>query len=217
MKMNKRRKLLTASLFVVGIFAILAGVVGIAQNYYTKAPDKEKKIYQAAGKEKKRLEKAGEYNPEEISESQIEEKAKNVAEMFDMSEEEAKDKIRQDSMNKKALYLAAKEAKIVVSSEEVAEQIEKARKVYHEDEEGKKELQALIAGMGMTEDEYWEAIKPQYESNMRINKYLQEMYKKKCQEEDISYPSPEFTEKQEVWREELTKAAIEKYHVTIDG
>lgn len=142
----------------IAILGLTFGTVSIAQNYYksTGSSEKEKAVYQMA------------------------EKAENVADVFDMSVSEAEKRIMKNSIEKKALYLASEEAGITVDEQEVTEAIDEIRATFASDPEGEKELEAEIAGMGMGEEKYWNFLRPQYKSNMIVNKYLNKMYEEKC-------------------------------------
>ncbi len=207
-------------LVIIGATAVVItlgfGSVGIARNYYTSSSSdvKERELYQMAKKEKDRLDQKGTYDPKApIDKDQIKKKAENVAEMYDMSVKDAEKTITKNAIEKKALYLAAEDAGITVTDQEVTEEIEKIKATFVSDPEGQKELKAQIAGMGLEEDEYWESLRPQYKSNMIANKYLRQNYEKKGKEEGIEINSEEFQEKKKAWRDEIIQDAIEKYQV----
>ena len=203
----------------IAIFCVAFGTVSIAQNYYksSSSDKKEKAVYQMAEKEKERLKDKGTYNPKDhIEKEDLAEKAENVAEAFDMSVSEAEKQITKNSVEKKALYLAAEEAGITVSEQDVTDEIEKIKAALATDPEGKKELEAEIAGMGMDEEEYWNFLRPQYKSNMIVNKYLNKMYEEKCKEEKIDLYSEEYMEKRKEWRDSITQEAIKKYNVKVE-
>ncbi len=198
------------------VIALGVASVGIARNYYTSSSSdvKEREVYQMAKKEKDRLDQQGAYDPKApIDKDQIKKKAENVADMYDMSVKDAEKTITKNTIEKKALYLAAEDAGITVTDQEVTEEIERIKETFVSDSEGQKELKAQIAGMGMEEDEYWESLRPQYKSNMIANKYLRKMYEKKGKEEGIEINSEKFQERKKVWRDEIIQDAIEKYHV----
>ena len=204
---------------ILAIFCVAFGTVSIAQNYYksSSSDKKEKAVYQMAEKEKERLKDKGTYNPKDhIEKEDLAEKAENVAEAFDMSVSEAEKQITKNSVEKKALYLAAEEAGITVSEQDVTDEIEKIKAALATDPEGKKELEAEIAGMGMDEEEYWNFLRPQYKSNMIVNKYLNKMYEEKCKEEKIDLYSEEYMEKRKEWRDSITQEAIKKYNVKVE-
>lgn len=163
MKIITKKRIIIFSISVLGICILGTGIVGIAKNYYTgfNSSQKEKVIYQVSKKEKTRLNKMGQYNPKDIDKEQIEEKAENIAEEYSISVEEAKKIITKNSIAKKALYLAAEDAGITVDEAELTEEINKIRATFDGDEDGQKELKARIAGMGMTENEYWDSLRPQ--------------------------------------------------------
>ena len=168
-------------------------------------------------KEKERLKDKGTYNPKDhIEKEDLAEKAENVADVFDMSVSEAEKRITENSVEKKALYLAAEDAGITVSEQDVTDEIEKIKAALATDPEGKKELEAEIAGMGMDEEEYWNFLRPQYKSNMIVNKYLNKMYEEKCKEEKIDLYSEECMEKRKEWRDSITQEAIKKYNVKVE-
>ena len=123
---------------------------------------------------------------------------------------------QKNSIEKKALYLAAEEAGFTVDEQEVTEAIDKIRATFVSDPEGKKELEAEIAGMGMDEEEYWNFVRPQYKSNMIVNKYLNKMYEEKCKEEKIDLYSEEYMEKRKEWRDSIAQEAIKKYNVQVE-
>lgn len=133
-----------------------------------------------------------------------------------MSVSEAEKRITENSVEKKALYLAAEDAGITVSEQDVTDEIEKIKAALATDPEGKKELEAEIAGMGMDEEEYWNFLRPQYKSNMIVNKYLNKMYEEKCKEEKIDLYSEECMEKRKEWRDSITQEAIKKYNVKVE-
>lgn len=218
--MNKffKKKSFIIGVLVIGIACLGAGAIGIVKNYYDNKNPSEKNeiVHETARKERDRLKDAGEYDPKKIDKEQIKKKAENVAERFGMSVSEAEEKITTNSIEKKALYMAAEDAGVTVSDDEVTAEINKIKELFVGDPEGKKELDAEIAGMGMTEDEYWEYLRPQYKSNIIVNKYLKMMYEKKCDEEGIAMDSKEFAEKQSEWRKTIAEDAIQKYNVTVD-
>ena len=218
-KILKRKKTLIILGACIAIFCVAFGTVSIAQNYYksSSSDKKEKAVYQMAEKEKERLKDKGTYNPKDhIEKEDLAEKAENVADVFDMSVSEAEKRITENSVEKKALYLAAEDAGITVSEQDVTDEIEKIKAALATDPEGKKELEAEIAGMGMDEEEYWNFLRPQYKSNMIVNKYLNKMYEEKCKEEKIDLYSEECMEKRKEWRDSITQEAIKKYNVTVE-
>ena len=218
-KILKRKKTLIILGACIAIFGVTFGTVSIAQNYYksSSSSKKEKTEYRMAEKEKERLKKKGTYNPKgHIKKEDIAKKAENVAEAFDMSVSEAEKQITKNSVEKKALYLAAEEAGITVNEQEVTEAINEIRVTFASDPEGKKELEAEIAGMGMDEEEYWNFLRPQYKSKMIVNKYLNKMYEEKCKEEKIDLYSEECMEKRKEWRDSITQEAIKKYNVKVE-
>ena len=93
--------------------------------------------------------------------------------------------------------------------------IAKVKKTYLHDEEGKKELNALIAGMGLEEKEYWNFMRPQYKTNLVISKYLKKCYEQRCKDEGINMTSSEFQEKKMKWRSDIVQDAVEKYKVKV--
>lgn len=218
-KILKRKKTLITLGTCIAILGLTFGTVSIAQNYYksSSSDKKEKAVYQMAEKEKERLKDKGTYNPKDhIEKEDLAEKAENVADVFDMSVSEAEKQITKNSVEKKALYLAAEEAGITVSEQDVTDEIEKIKAALATDPEGKKELEAEIAGMGMDEEEYWNFLRPQYKSNMIVNKYLNKMYEEKCKEEKIDLYSEECMEKRKEWRDSITQEAIKKYNVKVE-
>ncbi len=218
-KILKRKKTLITLGTCIAILGLTFGTVSIAQNYYKSSgsSEKEKAVYQMAEKEKERLKDRGTYNPKgHIKKEDLAEKAENVADVFDMSVSEAEKRITKNSIEKKALYLAAEEAGFTVDEQEVTEAIDKIRATFVSDPEGKKELEAEIAGMGMDEEEYWNFVRPQYKSNMIVNKYLNKMYEEKCKEEKIDLYSEEYMEKRKEWRDSIAQEAIKKYNVQVE-
>lgn len=206
------------SLVAIVSFSFVLGISGVAKNYFTSSSpsEKERKYYQAAKKEKERLSTKTTYNPKApIKKEEIEKKAENVASMFNMKKTDAEEVIQQNSIEKKALYLAAEDMRITVSDKKVTEEINKTKGTFDSDPEGQKELNAQVAGMGMNEDEYWEFLRPQYKSNMIVNKYLQKMYEGRCEKEKIDINTKEFMQKRQEWRNEIVKEAIKKYKVKV--
>lgn len=214
---NKKGIIMVVALVV---FSFTVGVSGVAKNYFTSgsSSEKERKSYQAARSEKERLDAKETYNPKApIEKEEIEKKAENVAGMFNMSKADAEQEIEENSIEKKALYLAAEDMGITVSEQEVTEEINKIKASFESDEEGQKELNAQLAGMGMDEDEYWEFLRPQYKSNMIVNKYLQKVFESRCKKEKISINSEEFMQKRQEWRDSIVKEAIKKYDVKVES
>ena len=214
----KRKKgvILLAALLVFSFTFVISGV---AKNYFTgsSSSEKEKKDYQAAKKEKERLDAKGVYDPKApIDKEEIAKKAENIASMFNMSKGVAEEVIQENSIEKKALYLAAEDMGITVSEQEVTEEINKIKMSFESDPEGQKELKAQLAGMGLNEDEYWEFLRPQYKSNMIVNKYLNKMYESRCEKEKISMNSEKFMQKKQEWRDSIIKEAIKKYDVKVE-
>lgn len=214
----KRKKgvILLAALLVFSFTFVISGV---AKNYFTgsSSSEKEKKDYQAAKKEKERLDAKGAYDPKApIDKEEIAKKAENIASMFNMSKGVAEEVIQENSIEKKALYLAAEDMGITVSEQEVTEEINKIKMSFESDPEGQKELKAQLAGMGLNEDEYWEFLRPQYKSNMIVNKYLNKMYESRCEKEKISMNSEKFMQKKQEWRDSIIKEAIKKYDVKVE-
>lgn len=200
------------------VFSFAFGISGVAKNHFTSSSssEKEKKNYQAAKKEKERLDTKRTYDPKApIDKEEIEKKAENIASMFNMSKTDAEEKIQENSIEKKALYLAAEDMGITVSEREVTEEINKIKMSFESDPEGQKELNAQLAGMGMNEDEYWEFLRPQYKSNMIVNKYLQKMFESRCEKEKIGIDSEEFMQKKQEWRDAIVKEAIKRYDVKV--
>ncbi len=121
------------------ILGLTFGTVSIAQNYYKSSGSSEKEEYQMAQKEKDRLRDKGTYNPKDhIKKEDIAQKAENVADVFDMSVSEAEKQITKNSVEKKALYLAAEEAGITVSEQDVTDEIENIKEALASDPEWKK-------------------------------------------------------------------------------
>lgn len=213
---QKKGVILLAALFV---FSFTFEISGVAKNYFTSSSssEKEKKDYQAAKKEKERLDTKGAYDPKApIDKEEIEKKAENIANTFDMSKSDAEEVIQENSIEKKALYLAAEDMGITVSEQEVTEEINKIKMSFESDPEGQKELKAQLAGMGMNEEEYWEFLRPQYKSNMIVNKYLKKMFESRCEKEKISINSEKFMQKKQEWRDSIVKEAIKKYDVKVE-
>lgn len=118
-------------LVAIVAFSFVFGISGVAKNYFTSnsPSEKEKKSYQAAKKEKERLDTKTTYDPKApINKEEIEKKAENVASMFNMKKTDAEEVIQQSSIEKKALYLAAEDMRIIVSDKEVTEEINKIKK-----------------------------------------------------------------------------------------
>lgn len=218
-KILKRKKTLIILGTCIVILGLTFGTVSIAQNYYKSSgsSEKEKEEYQMAQKEKERLKDRGTYNPKgHIKKEDLAQKAENVADVFDMSVSEAEKRITKNSIEKKALYLAAEEAGITVSEQDVTDEIENIKAALAADPEWQRELNAQIAGMEMDEEEYWNFLRPQYKSNMIVNKYLNKMYEEKCKEEKIDLYSEEYMEKCKEWRDSIAQEAIKKYNVQVE-
>lgn len=216
-KILKRKKTLIILGACIAILGLTFGTVSIAHYYYKSSGSSEKEEYQMAQKEKDRLRDKGTYNPKDhIKKEDIAQKAENVADVFDMSVSEAEKQITKNSVEKKALYLAAEEAGITVSEQDVTDEIENIKEALASDPEWKKKLNAQIAGMEMDEEEYWNFLRPQYKSNMIVNKYLNKMYEEKCKEEKIDLYSEDYMEKRKEWRDSIAQEAIKKYNVKVE-
>lgn len=216
-----RSKRMWIGIFVGGF--IISGALGFATfstagNYYLSknASMQERESYQMAEKEKERIDENGGYNPtKEIKRDDIKEKAQNISKYFGESIEKTEKVIEKNSIEKKALYLAAEDSGVKVSENEITNIIAKVKKTYLHDEEGKKELNALIAGMGLEEKEYWNFMRPQYKTNLVISKYLKKCYEQRCKDEGINMTSSEFQEKKMKWRSDIVQDAVEKYKVKV--
>ena len=98
----------------------------------------------------------------------------------------------------------------------MTDEIENIKEALASDPEWKKKLNAQIAGMEMDEEEYWNFLRPQYKSNMIVNKYLNKMYEEKCKEEKIDLYSEDYMEKRKEWRDSIAQEAIKKYNVKVE-
>ncbi len=209
---------------VLGLLVVTTGAVtmikiqGESQNYYnsSRATEEEKDMYSMGKDEKERLGTTGEYDPTQINREQIKEKAESVADQMGKTVEEAEAIILQNALEEKALYLAASEEGIDVTDLEVDQAVNDIRKAVHDEEEEEKQLKAVIAGRGMSEDEYWSSLKAQYKVNMIINKYLEGKYEKMADKENVTRESENYSEKTAAWRNTLTDEAISKFNVKID-
>lgn len=99
-----------------------------------------------------------------------------VAETTGEKKEEIKDNLEQNDKKRDELEKAAIDAGITVTEEEVDEIIKTTKEALHSDEDGSKQLQAVLSGSGLTEDEYWNSCRNYYKTSLLIEKY-QDMQK----------------------------------------
>lgn len=208
----------------LGLLVVTTGAVamvkmqGESQNYYnsSRATEDEKDMYSMGKDEKERLGTGGEYDPTQTTREQIREKAESVADQMGKTVDEAEEIILQNALEEKALYLAAIEVGINVTDSEVDQAVNDIRTAVHDEEEEEKQLKAVIAGRGMSEDEYWNSLKAQYKVNMMINKYLEGEYEKMADKENVTKEEENYSEKTATWRKILTDEAIDKFDVKIN-
>lgn len=208
----------------LGLLVVTTGAVamvkmqGESQNYYnsSRATEDEKDMYSMGKDEKERLGTGGEYDSTQTTHEQIREKAESVADQMGKTVDEAEEIILQNALEEKALYLAAIEVGINVTDSEVDQAVNDIRTAVHDEEEEEKQLKAVIAGRGMSEDEYWNSLKAQYKVNMMINKYLEGEYEKMADKENVTKEEENYSEKTATWRKILTDEAIDKFDVKIN-
>lgn len=93
----------------------------------------------------------------------------------DLDENEMYNKIVEQEKERKALYLAACEAGIMVTEEEIDEIIKKVQMALSESPETKSQLDAFVEGASMSQEEYWEEVRDVYKRNLMIQKFLDMM------------------------------------------
>lgn len=152
---------------MLGASALCVGLGYYSKNISTavdvyKAGDvssEEKMLYDVSKKVN-----SGEYNLyEEVSEI--------VAETTGGEKEEIKDDLEQNDKKRDELEKAAIDAGITVTEEEIDEVIKKIKESLHSDEEGNKQLKAVLMGSGLSEDEYWSSCRNYYKKSLMIEKY----------------------------------------------
>lgn len=213
--MRYNKKILIVSLLVGVGFITIIGIHSNSANRYekeNKATGKEETdIYKAAKISKDILEKTGEYDPLNVDEDAIDVKAGKMADALGKDKEQLKKDITDNSEQTKALYMAAKDYGITVSEAETDEALNELKNILHSSEDGQKQLDAVLAGLGMSEEEYWEASRVQYETNIYINKYLDARCEEILQDKDKEGITADSIDERNELVEKITKEAVKKY------
>lgn len=202
-----------------GLCGFIFGRNGVAKNYYTRPETSktEKTLYNIEKESRENMKSVDANEDFTVVDSElIKKNAESYAKETDQSQEKVEELMTKKSMETRAFYLAAQDEGISVTEREVSDAIEEVKTSYSKDETSKKQLQAIIAGSGMSEKEYWNNLRPEYEKNMVINKYLEEQYLKLAKKSNIEYGTEEYYKKIEVWREDLAEKAIQKYNIIVE-
>lgn len=202
-----------------GVCAFFVGKDGNAENYYNRkeTSQTEKMLYNIGAESRENIKSANDNEDDTVVDSEnIKKNAEVYAKETNQSSQKVEKKMTEKSIEKKALLLAARDEGISVTEQEVSKAIQDVKEAYNKNETSKKELQAVIAGTGLSEKEYWDYVKPEYEENMVINKYLESKYKKKAEQSSIAYGTEQYYEKAKIWREDLAQEAVEKYNITVE-
>ena len=157
--------------FVLLIASVACVCLGTMSKYDSKAVDKystnkvsdEEKMLYYVSQEAAEANKPSNDFYDEISET--------VSEYSEYSKQEVKSSMIEGKKERDELEKLAIDSGITVSEEEIDQVIDKTKEALHSDEEGNRQLQAVIAGSGLTEDEYWENCRSYYKKSLLIEKY----------------------------------------------
>lgn len=202
-----KKAMIIKGIVFVAFVACLSGAFdskkGSASNHYNEgsASDTANMIYNIASADEDIKSDDWNYDPTVINEERIAKKAEAVAKESGREEAEVKEELLTQATENRALYLAALDAGITVTQAEVDESINTIKEAFHNDEEAKEELAAILAGYGISEEEYWEKTRSQYEAILIINKYLN----LRVEEMDVE------DEEQSEAIDEITDEAVEEY------
>lgn len=125
-------------------------------------------------------------NGNEISNEILESKADAICDSVTGSNrEDVIENLQKNTSEDLALYLKACDAGVVVTEEEVEQQITYIKE--NMSETSKKELGAILKGYGISEDEYWNKAYDEYKKNIIIQKYLNEIINNDIESYGITY------------------------------
>lgn len=132
----------------------------------------------------------------------------------EINEEEYYEQLEQKEIERRSLYIGAVEAGVSVTDEEVQNVIYELKNNLSEDKEAYDQLMAYLAGRKITEEEYWQEIKPIYIRNLTIQKYLESMEEQALKDSQNSKKTEE--EIREKADEQLIEDCIDKYEVSVE-
>lgn len=132
----------------------------------------------------------------------------------EINEEEYYEQLEQKEIERRSLYIGAVEAGVSVTDEEVQNVIDELKNNLSEDKEAYDQLMAYLAGRKITEEEYWQEIKPIYIRNLTIQKYLESMEEQALKDSQNSKKTEE--EIREKADEQLIEDCIDKYEVSVE-
>lgn len=211
-------KKMYAVILVVAIVISIGAVVIVvkkstdAKNYYdsTSASVMEKTLYNVSKDLKNHQEIVGDYDITEVDESELDARAEIVAKNSNRNKAEVKSELKERIERKKALYLAAKEAGYNVTDEEIEQAVQETKEAIHAQKDSENEFKAVLNGMGVSENEYWELQKKQYEIDLLINKYMEDQMAKKEIGDKKNIANNDYEIKNKV-QKEIEDEALEKY------
>lgn len=211
----KRKRFISGMIIVVLCFVLFLSVssIGNAEDPYHSGSvdDEEIAAYEVSRVDATMRDDDWEYDPTEIDEDVIESKAYVLADGSDKEADKIKNEMLDRAKENKALYLAAVDAGIEIPGSEVERVVSEIREGMHRTKEDEEQLKAVVDGMGITEDEYWEKTKPQYETMLMIDKYLDSELSKMSYEMGVTEESEEFIKKREELKNDIVNKAVEKY------
>jgi hypothetical protein len=89
-------------------------------------------------------------------------------------------------IDRQVIYKSAQRDGITVTDEEVLNAIHNAKDIITSDAERYKSFQDYIEGLNMTEEQYWESVKPVYKKALICGKYKNELKQKYKEENNIT-------------------------------
>ena len=190
-KLVKGRKMIMKKIFkrVCGTLILSVGMVSIltvskiggAETDDSETKEYKQQLFDAA-------KECAKYNEDKKAFGDTDEKIEKSAEIISAQsgadKEEVQDILYEEEERKATLERLAREAGISVTEQEVSAEIEKVRGLLHSDEQSEEELRIITDGLGMSEEEYWESVRPVYERNLLIDKYVTQEAKNKGYDAD---------------------------------
>lgn len=215
MKRKYKSLMIISSLIVSCSIIVIIGMHSTAVNRYEKinsqTSEEEREIYSVSEISKDVIQESADYDPTIIDKDAISEKAKKMADVLGKDKKQLEKEIMNDAERTKALYLAAKDYGITVSDSEVDEILNELKNALHSSEDGEEQLNAALAGLDMSEDEYWETSRAQYETNIYIDKYLDARSEEINGEKIYEKITPDSIDVRNNLIEQITNEALEKY------
>ncbi len=209
----KKRIIIALSIVLCSATFVVIGASSSATNYYNSnnVTKVQKELYNISKNDSKVFGKNWKYDPTNVDEKLISKQADEVAKQSGENKQNLEKDMLRRAVEAKVLYLAATDAGFSASEAEVQKEVDDLRKGIHGIPEEEKNLKAIVDGFEMTEDEYWEMVKPQYETAIIVNKYLDHEYEKRKSKLKGNYDGEKIYQLELKWRQEIINRAKSRY------